>query len=398
MKMNGEDIFKALENTDENFLEECQQEGGKAKIIVWKKWAAVAACAALAVTSTVVYLADKSNSPVEVDKAAAAKQQTKETDNEDYTDYADDADGCGINSGDSEVEYLTDQEYWDLLDNYDKYQTVDYNGKNYMTTWNEMSEEWCDQKLDSQTLEADAPDSKTETKTVDIYSIKGVDPDVAIAVKFPYGETASYLVSDYRPADFSQLARDFSLESNMKLDYAYKAIDASTERMYDNFDTAKVFEFIKAAYDEQTLIDRFNDDDEDFANIDFNDVNFLGDETADEKSESQAQSQSESLAEQHVIAYDDMYAIYGSIDCIGEENLAILFWADGYMDIEIGGAMYSYYIGFDNIKALSDYLENNSGKKDIGIAEPEDPSEEAVDDGNAVTTTTAAVTTVSEVP
>lgn len=398
MKMNGEDIFKAIENTDENFLEECQQEGGKAKIVVWKKWAAVAACAALAVTSTVVYLADKANSPVEVDKAAAAKQQTKAPDSEDYTEYVEGADGCGINSGDSEVEYLTDQEYWDLTDDHMKYQTVDYNGKKYMTMWTDMSEDWCNQKLDSQTLEADAPDSKTETKTVDIYSITGVDPDVAIAVKFPYGETASYLVSDYRPADFSQLVRDFSLESNMKLDSAYKTIDASTERMYDNFDTAKVFEFMKAAYDEQTLIDRFTDDDEDFADLDFNDVNFLGDSTADESAKSQAQTQSESLAEQHVIAYDDMYAIYGSIDCIGEENLAILFSADGYMDIEIGGAMYSYYIGFDNIKALSDYLENNSKKTDIGIAEPVDPSEEADDDGNAVTTTTAVVTKVSEVP
>ena len=44
MKTTGEDIFKALENVDEHYIEECQQSGSGVKIkTVWKKWAAVAA-------------------------------------------------------------------------------------------------------------------------------------------------------------------------------------------------------------------------------------------------------------------------------------------------------------------------------------------------------------------
>lgn len=37
MKTTGEDIFKALENVDEHYIEECQQSGSGVKIkTVWK--------------------------------------------------------------------------------------------------------------------------------------------------------------------------------------------------------------------------------------------------------------------------------------------------------------------------------------------------------------------------
>ena len=49
MKTTGEDIFKALENVDEHYIEECQQSGSGVKIkTVWKKWVAVAACGVIA--------------------------------------------------------------------------------------------------------------------------------------------------------------------------------------------------------------------------------------------------------------------------------------------------------------------------------------------------------------
>ena len=43
MKTTGEDIFKALENADEHYIEECRQSGSGVKIKnIWTKWAAVA--------------------------------------------------------------------------------------------------------------------------------------------------------------------------------------------------------------------------------------------------------------------------------------------------------------------------------------------------------------------
>ena len=48
MKTTGEDIFKALENADEHYIEECRQSGSGIKIkTIWTKWAAVAACGCL---------------------------------------------------------------------------------------------------------------------------------------------------------------------------------------------------------------------------------------------------------------------------------------------------------------------------------------------------------------
>lgn len=49
MKTTGEDIFKALENADEHYIEECRQSGSGIKIkTIWTKWAAVAACGVFA--------------------------------------------------------------------------------------------------------------------------------------------------------------------------------------------------------------------------------------------------------------------------------------------------------------------------------------------------------------
>ena len=40
MKTTGEDIFKALENVDEHYIEECRQSGSGVKIKnIWTKWA-----------------------------------------------------------------------------------------------------------------------------------------------------------------------------------------------------------------------------------------------------------------------------------------------------------------------------------------------------------------------
>ena len=60
MKTTGEDIFKALENADEHFIEECRQSGSGVKIkTVWTKWAAVAAISFL--TAETCWIIHRSN-------------------------------------------------------------------------------------------------------------------------------------------------------------------------------------------------------------------------------------------------------------------------------------------------------------------------------------------------
>lgn len=78
MKTTGEDIFKALENADEHFIEECRQSGSGVKIkTVWTKWAAVAACGVIAAATGVMMFAGRSDKDIKA-KAAADQQMADE--------------------------------------------------------------------------------------------------------------------------------------------------------------------------------------------------------------------------------------------------------------------------------------------------------------------------------
>ena len=75
MKTTGEDIFKALENADEHFIEECRQSGSGVKIkTVWKKWAAVAACGVFAAATGVMMFAGRSDREIKVSSASGNEQ------------------------------------------------------------------------------------------------------------------------------------------------------------------------------------------------------------------------------------------------------------------------------------------------------------------------------------
>lgn len=77
MKTTGEDIFKALENADEHYIEECRQSGSGVKIKnIWTKWAAVAACGVIATVTGVMMFAGRSDKDIkwaQVSRRAARK-------------------------------------------------------------------------------------------------------------------------------------------------------------------------------------------------------------------------------------------------------------------------------------------------------------------------------------
>lgn len=394
MKMNGEDIFKALENTDESFLEECQKDSGGAKIVVWKKWVAVAACAALAVSSTVVYLNNKTKGPIKTGAYQYASQNDKEA--------ADNSENALANvdvSADSE--YMTDSEYWDSVDNYLKYNTIEYNGHTYVS-FDAISSDWCEKKLDSKSLQTDNFEGKTETTKADVYTIKGVSENAAVALKFDDGNTASYFSQDYRPVDFLQLADDLGFENSVVLDRAYRSDDADTEYVYRGFGSATIINMFKAINNAKTEINRFDIGNDDIDSFDPSQITEGStDDEALTADESTAQTQITTTATAVTVAedpivYDDNLSIYGSIERLGiYDDFTILFSNDGYMDIIIGNTTYSYYLGVEGIEFklidLVDYLENNSVKSKVGIDDSV-----YTDDGEAVengqTTTATAVT------
>ena len=75
MKTTGEDIFKALENADEHYIEECRQSGSGIKIkTIWTKWAAVAACGVIAAATGVMMFAGRSDKDI---KRLTSRWQTR---------------------------------------------------------------------------------------------------------------------------------------------------------------------------------------------------------------------------------------------------------------------------------------------------------------------------------
>lgn len=75
MKTTGEDIFKALENADEHYIEECRQSGSGIKIkTIWTKWAAVAACGVIAAATGVMMFAGRSDRDIKVSSASGNEQ------------------------------------------------------------------------------------------------------------------------------------------------------------------------------------------------------------------------------------------------------------------------------------------------------------------------------------
>ena len=111
MKTTGEDIFKALENADEHYIEECRQSGSGIKIkTIWTKWVAVAACGVIAAATGVMMFAGKSDKDIKVgaDIKVDAGQQASD---DEFTD------ACKVP--------------WDELSMGIKYEFIKYNGVDY---------------------------------------------------------------------------------------------------------------------------------------------------------------------------------------------------------------------------------------------------------------------------
>lgn len=226
MKTTGEDIFKALENVDEHYIEECRQSGSGVKIkTVWKKWAAVAACGVIATVTCVMMFAGKSDKDIKA--KAAADQQTA---NEEAT-----------------VSYRVP---WDEYAMNAKYETFEYNDVEYVSMGH-IDKSFLDSKLTTMTLVADNYETnKKETTTADIYSIKDLSPSVYLAVVFDDGSVAWYDDWEYSPdykADMTldDIINDVSLEKTAHVDYAYNDAGMGRLRKYTNTDLSKLLELLK---------------------------------------------------------------------------------------------------------------------------------------------------------
>lgn len=345
MKTTGEDIFKALENADEHFIEECRQSGSGVKIkTVWKKWAAVAACGVFAAATGVMMFAGRSDREIKVSSASG---------NEQAQDYADD----GTDLATTEIGLVTP---WEYLSMGTKYDFVEYNGVKY-SSMGVIDESYLDEKLTAQTLETtNYETNKKETTKADIYSIKDLSSSFYLAVKFDDGTLAWYGVFNDTPSDFDAIVKNMNLCKTAKIRTVYNDIGLGKLRTYSDVDISGLLDLLK---DENGVF------------------------TAEPVDDGSETSEGETPIDFSTTEDDEWYVsngitAYFNIDMLGMEG-QIYFTHDGmmYFDANLGYTE-KYNIGSEKVTEIEKWLNENCEytdvKKNAEVADDVDPSEKAV--------------------
>lgn len=346
MKTTGEDIFKALENADEHYIEECRQSGSGIKIkTIWTKWAAVAACGVIAAATGVMMFAGRSDREIKVSSASG---------NEQAQDYADD-DGTDLAT--TEIGLVTP---WEYLSMGTKYDFVEYNGVKY-SSMGVIDESYLDEKLTAQTLETtNYETNKKETTKADIYSIKDLSSSFYLAVKFDDGTLAWYGVFNDTPSDFDAIVKNMNLCKTAKMRTVYNDIGLGKLRTYSDVDIAGLLDLLK---DENGVF------------------------TAEPVDDGSETSKGETPIDFSTTEDDDWYVsngitAYFNIDMLGMEG-QIYFTHDGmmYFDANLGYTE-KYNIGSEKVTEIEKWLNENceytDEKKNAEVAGDVDPSEKAV--------------------
>lgn len=338
MKTTGEDIFKALENVDEHYIEECQQSGSEVKIkTVWKKWAAVAACGVIATATGVMMFAGRSDKDI---KVGAGQQASGEEDT------------------------LACKVPWDELYMDTKYEFIKYNGVDY-SSMGYVGESYLDQKLETQTLKTVNTDTeKPETTKADIYTIKDLSKDVYLGVKFEDGTIAWYQAFDYAPADFDAMAKNVSFNKTAEAQKAYNDIGLGKLRSYSDVDMGKLLDVLKDENGNYAgeVIEESDD------SVNYDDIH-------------------ETPLDYSTTEDDDWYisngiTVYFNIDRL-DIGGQLYFTHSGYMYYEcnINGGI-KYYVGSEKVTEIEKWLNENceytDEKKNAEDAGDVDSSEKAV--------------------
>lgn len=338
MKTTGEDIFKALENADEHYIEECRQSGSGIKIkTIWTKWAAVAACGVIAAATGVMMFAGRSDKDIKAKSAADQQMADEET----------------------TVSYRVP---WDEYAMNAKYETFEYNDVEYVSMGH-VDKSFLDSKLTTMTLETENYETnKKETTKADIYSIKDLSPSVYLAVVFDDGSVAWYDDWKYSPdcktdMTLDDIINDVSLEKTAHVDYAYNDAGMGRLRKYTNTDISKLLDLLKddnGSYNAVYEGDAYESDP---------DINLS-------------------------VTNDDEYYIEGGITISFyverlDVNGTAYFTANGDLYVQLfAGDILKFDIGGEKAEKLENWLNENceytDEKKNAEVADDVDPSEKAV--------------------
>lgn len=382
------EIFKALENTDDELLEKCENYSGS-KIRIKSKWfAAAAAAVCLCALGVGIHLmnsrdniktsgSESTEDIIESSAAAASKSEKnveshsdaaevggedteknaakdRTTDNQNANDavYGKTGDGGEASDTSESTAEIYEVPRWDEMSLPEQFSEFERDGNNYFVNSNIIEDESrIGEKLGDITLKGyDIYTDEEYSINAEIFAVSKLSQNYMTAIKYEgYDDYYPCENSDYRPADFQQLISDANLREEMTFGEIY----------YSYFDDELNY------YN----VDYFVDNSEVFWT-----------ELFDKVGNPQA-----------IDPEDVPEGFFSDYDFNCESKLirgGIGISSDGYIITNIPSTGSAFYIGEDKVKAFADYIDKNFNK---GVAvTPAEPFDDSGEDGDLTVQTSPA--------
>lgn len=223
-------------------------------------------------------------------------------------------------------------------EDYEKYKELTFNGCKYdrkgKTDRSEIGKRIGQAQLRFR-MYCDDVQEYDETKTSNVYEIKNVSPEFAVAVKFKNGYYAYVIKSEnFKCSTFGELAGKMNFYENIDLNYFAK------------------FYMKKSVYETKYF---YIKDDTELMNL------FRECENAKVTVKEYYANTNAKVYVQFVVK-SDIYEIYCGPNWSNEE---IKIYDDGYMRVGSLYAQHTFFIGKDNAQKIIDYATNNGVRKDL---------------------------------
>lgn len=344
--MTGKDILNALNEADEEYIDEARLRiKSKKSMIV--KLSVSAACLLIAASGAFAGIRALNGSFKT--KNAAEKAEEADEDEILYYDWAFEGDpeakpGEAAGSTKAETDktnseiYVSEIPRWEKRSIYDKFGEIKTSDGEYYATSILATKEKLGKLLEKITVSGtdEAYTEKTYTCNAEIYELKGFSPKAVAAVKYE-GEEKLYICrsQSYKPQTLGQFINDLNLKSNLEFNRFYATVKKNgtiREVEYSGWKAERIWELLNS-FENAKLV---NEDD---------------------------------------IKWFEP-AIQASIDVseLGYENISLRISKDGYLDTNILDTGKTFYIGEAEAKSFIKYFETECKEKTLYTYDYSEPS------------------------
>lgn len=237
--MKEKKILEALNDVDDEIIEEAEPERKEKSKIKYIKWIAAAACFALLICIAIPLVRTLNEAPVP-EEETTAELILEENTEEEYT-FNEEANTEIFIEGPNEA---IDENFWKSLEINQQYNTVHCNSVRYYNNNMTLNKSEAGEIIASAEATGTDPfNNKSYTKKVSVYKLKKFSEKVAVAVKFE--ESDKYYIYVNHFCEFETLGEiidDLNLNENMKITAGYYREEDISLIKYEKIDSSVILE------------------------------------------------------------------------------------------------------------------------------------------------------------